>query len=123
MSLAGANQGPECLIKEQGVLENIGESVGMGETNIPGRGNPAEAQKRGLKGQSPHRGTLGWGQREKPLQRDCFLEDSWRMVHGGGQHPTRAAEMGDVLKKPRRGLDLRKEGLRLPAPQNGAGWH
>lgn len=47
--LAGAEQGPECLIKEQGVLENILESVGIREANIPSRENPAEAQKRGLK--------------------------------------------------------------------------
>lgn len=47
--LAGAEQSPECLIKEQGILENILESMGIREANIPSRGNPPEAQKRGLK--------------------------------------------------------------------------
>lgn len=49
--LAGAKQGPECLIKEQGVLRTFESLWGAEKQTFQ-----AEAQKRGLKSLSPTEG-------------------------------------------------------------------
>lgn len=51
MRLAGAKQGPECLIKEQGVLRTFESLWGAEKQTFQ-----AEAQKRGLKSLSPTEG-------------------------------------------------------------------
>lgn len=51
MRLGDAKQGPECLIKEQGVLENILESVGIRETKSS-RGSEERVEMT-----EPHRGS------------------------------------------------------------------